>query len=133
MAEPSAPLGPPAWVDGLLLVVQVSGKFVVADGNLQPGEPEVVVLTLVELVARVAALAHREGVGLPQALVKVSNVRLQETGARERPVLQSACASSCLQLEVAELGVQIARFVFDPFSPRRPIQYFWAQVWSLAL
>ena len=121
MAEPSAPLGPPAWVDGLLLVVQVSGKFVVADGNLQPGEPEVVVLTLVELVARVAALAHREGVGLPQALVKVSNVRLQETGARERPVLQSACASCCLQLEVAELGVQIARFVFDPFPPRRPI------------
>ena len=125
-------LGPLALVDGRL-VVQATGKFVEVDGSPQPGAPEVVVLTLVELVARVAALVHRGEAGLPPVPVKVLNVRLQEIGGWYCPVCQPAVASCCLQLEAAELGVQNARSVSCSFLPRRPTQNLRQQVLSFAL
>jgi hypothetical protein len=86
VAEPSERLGLLASFDGLI-VVQTVGKVVEAAGNPQPGEPEVVALTLValtlvELVGKVAALARREGAGLPPVPAKVLNVRLQEIDVR---------------------------------------------------
>ena len=76
-----------------------------------------VALTLVELVEKVAALAHREGAGLPPVPAKVLNVRLQEIDVRYCPVCQRTVAAWCLQLEVAELGAQIDRFVFGLMLP----------------
>ena len=81
MVELSERLEPLASFDGLI-VVQAIGNVVEAAGNLQPGEPEVVALTLVERVGRVAVLAHREGADLPPVPAKVLNVRLQETDVR---------------------------------------------------
>ena len=118
MAEPSERLEPLASFDGLI-VVQAIGNVVEAAGNRQPGEPEVVALTLVERVGRVAALAHREGAGFPPVPAKVLNVRLQETDVRYCPVCQRAVASWGLQLAVVKLGAQIDRFVFGVMLPSR--------------
>tara|TARA_B100001123_G_scaffold72413_1_gene81243 strand:+ start:40 stop:414 length:375 start_codon:yes stop_codon:yes gene_type:complete len=123
VAELLVQLGLLVLVDGRLVVL-VTGKFVEVDGSPQPGAPEVVVLTLVELVATVAALVHRGEVGLPPVPAKVLNARLQEIGGWHCPVCQPAVASCCLQLEAAELGVQIALFVGGSFLPSGPPQKF---------